>query len=102
MIISAEEFVRLRTSDLPEDQDKASHDFADFSVWIDVIKDHPELKIWVIHNKTIPIEILHLLSKDEDSNVRSAVARKRKIDDAIFNLLATDPDETKPRPTKLW
>ena len=94
MIISAEEFLRLRTSDLQEDQFRASTDTADISVWLDIIQNHPDFKVWVVHNKTIPLEILSLLARDRDPNVRSAVAGKRKIDENIFNLLSTDPDES--------
>jgi hypothetical protein len=93
MIISPEEFIKLRTSHLKKDQDRASHDRADNSVWIDTIKQFPEFKIWVIHNKTIPIDILEILAADIDSKVREAVALKRKINNKIFNLLSCDKDE---------
>ena len=75
------------------EQYRASHDTADINVWKDVINNYPDFKTWVIHNKTIPIEILEILCTDKDPNVRSDVARKRKINDSIFNLLSMDPDE---------
>jgi hypothetical protein len=93
MIQSAEEFAKLRQSEISEEQFRASHDPAEISVWIEVIEKFPELKIWVIHNKTIQIEILEMLGKDPDSNIRSSVARKRKINTDIFNLLSIDKDE---------
>jgi len=93
MIKTADEFIRLRQSDNMEEQYRAGHDTADMSVWLDVIKTYPELKTWVIYNKTIQIEILEILCTDQDPNVRSAVARKRKINDKIFNILSIDPDE---------
>ena len=43
-----------------------------------MIIDYPDLKKWVIHNKTVPLEILEQLSKDRNSNVRIEVARKKK------------------------
>ncbi|HEX5154855.1 MAG TPA: hypothetical protein VFW07_25595 [Parafilimonas sp.] len=94
MIVSAEEFIKLRTSDIAEEQHRASHDSADNAVWLDIIQNHPEYKFWVVHNKTIPVEMLELLAKDEDADVRAAVARKRKINDRIFELLSTDNDES--------
>jgi hypothetical protein len=93
MILTADEFITLRQSDNMDEQYRASHDTADISVWLDVIKKYPDFKAWVIHNKTIPIEILEILCSDKDPNVRSDVARKRKINDKIFNLLSVDLDE---------
>lgn len=93
MITSAEEFVNLRSSNDPQQQEQASRDSAGIDVWIDVINRFPDLKFWVVHNKTIQIELLEILVDDDDPNVRSAVARKRKINDVIFDKLAADPDE---------
>ena len=94
MIISAEEFIRLRTSDLPIEQERASRDTAENLVWLDIIQNFPDYKTWVIHNKTIPIEILEILAEDKEVEVRAAVARKRKINDKIFGLLSVDNDES--------
>lgn len=93
MIKSAGEFVILRQSDNMDEQYLASHDTADIQVWYDIIKNYPDFKLWVIHNKTVPIEILEILSTDKDPNVRADVARKRIINAKIFDLLSTDPDE---------
>ena len=93
MIKNVDEFITLRQSDNMDEQYRASHDTADINVWLEVIKNYPNLKTWVIHNKTIQTEILEILCADTDPNVRSAVARKRKINDFIFNALSVDPDE---------
>lgn len=93
MIETADEFARLRNSDQIDEQTRATHDSADINVWLDVINKFPDLKTWIIHNKTIQIEILELLSTDKNSEVRSAVARKRKINDKIFQALSADHDE---------
>ena len=58
-----------------------------------MIEKYPEYKEWVIHNKTIPIQILERLTLDKDPKVRTAVARKRKINDKIFSTLSQDKDE---------
>ena len=93
MINSAENFIKLRISDNLEEQHRASFDEADEAVWLEIIHKYPEYKEWVIHNKTVPIQILEILAQDEDASVREAVARKRKINDYIFNILSTDKEE---------
>ena len=79
MISSAAEFVQLRTSEDREEYGRAANDPASLQVWLEVVRTHPELKVWVAHNKTIQIEILELLSTDPDSEVRVSVAAKRKL-----------------------
>uniref|UniRef100_B0T6B5 Leucine rich repeat variant n=1 Tax=Caulobacter sp. (strain K31) TaxID=366602 RepID=B0T6B5_CAUSK len=99
MIESAEEFVRLRTSQVPADYHRAAHEPASMQVWLDVIARYPGMKEWVVHNKTIPIEILRLLADDEDPSIRREVLRKNKvlgrnkIDRALVEKFARDPDE---------
>lgn len=93
MIESAAEFIRLRTSSAKDDYERAAHDEAPLPVWWDLVKNHPDMKSWVAHNKTVPMEILDALSKDKASEVRHAVARKRKVTREIFERLARDPDE---------
>jgi N-acyl-D-aspartate/D-glutamate deacylase len=95
MIKSVEEFVRLRLSDDAAEQARATHEAAeDEEIWHNVIAIHPELKIWVVHNKTVPLSVLRLLGTDDDPRVRRAVARKRKLDRALFDVLAKDGDES--------
>ena len=93
MIKSADEFIRLRTSEIKEEYDRSAHDNADISTWNEVIEKYQDYKEWVIHNKTVPIEILERLSLDNDPKIRSAIARKRKINDKIFLTLSVDNDE---------
>jgi hypothetical protein len=94
MIGSAEEFIKLRTSEIPEDYHRAARDSADLSVWMDILGRYPSFKKWVIHNKTIPLAILELLAQDVEAEVRWWVATKRKISHSIVELLSTDPDES--------
>lgn len=93
MILSAEEFILLRTSDNSKDQWRAGTEEADITVWLIVINDYPEYKKWVVYNKTVPMEILEILMTDPDPKVRGVIARKRKINDKIFEVLSKDPDE---------
>ena len=92
MIKTAEEFVRLRLSEAREDYLRAATESADLSVWQDVIVKFPEMKVWVVHNKTIPVEILHLLSNDPAREVRFAVAMKNILPPELMKLLARDSD----------
>lgn len=94
MIESAEEFNRLRESDIPEDYHRAAHEQASVDVWVDVLNKYPELAFWVVHNKTVPLEILTSLSAHQDSGVRDMVARKRKIPEALMLELAKDHDDS--------
>ncbi|HAD13976.1 MAG TPA: hypothetical protein DCF33_16245 [Saprospirales bacterium] len=93
MIQSAEEFIRLRDSEIREEYYRATFEEAEEGVWERVIEKYPDYKIWVIRNKTVPVEILAQMAKDPDPNVRQEVALKRKISESIFRLLAADPDE---------
>jgi hypothetical protein len=92
MIRSAEEFIALRTSECPDEYGRSAHDEAPIEVWREVILLHPEMRRWVIHNKTVPIEILSILACDADPRVRSAVATKRKLTAELFAKLSDDED----------
>lgn len=94
MIESAEEFKRLRESENPEEYRRAAHEESKLSVWNEVIERFPEMRFWVAQNKTVPIEILRILSEDKDSNVRFMVASKRKINKEIKEILIIDEDSS--------
>ncbi|MGV9504770.1 hypothetical protein [Streptomyces tendae] len=94
MIESAEEFIRLRSSDDPEEYGRASAESADLAVWRDIIARYPESHFWVAHNKTVPLEILQMLAKDQDPKVRFMVASKRKLTPDLLTELAADSDES--------
>ena len=90
MIENAEQFVDLRKSEDPEEYGRAATDHAPKSVWMDVIRRFPEMKIWVVQNKTVPEDILELLATDPDDSVRVAVAMKRKLSGNLYRTLALD------------
>jgi hypothetical protein len=92
MINSAEEFVALRSSEILEEYLRAATEPAPIEVWHEVIDRFPEMKTWVAHNKTIPVEILDILARDSDARVRTFVAMKNKLPEALFLLLAEDED----------
>ncbi|MDJ0609260.1 MAG: hypothetical protein QNJ67_09810 [Kiloniellales bacterium] len=94
MITTAEEFYRLRSSDDPNEYRRAAHEEASEEVWLEVIQKYPEMKVWVVHNKKVPLSILRILSDDTDAEVRSWVAGKRKLDAALLEKLSRDPEES--------
>lgn len=93
MITSAAEFVHLRASEDPAEYGRAARDRAPIQVWLDVIRDYPDYREWVAHNKTVPAEVLELLSRDANPAVRFVVAMKRSAPASVLEELATDPDE---------
>ena len=94
MIESAEEFIRLRESEIPEEYVRSAEDELPLEIGMELVKNFPEMKQWVVINKTVPIEILELLADDEDENVRFEVASKRKLTRDLFLKLSKDPDAT--------
>ncbi|MCB1281556.1 MAG: HEAT repeat domain-containing protein, partial [Salinibacterium sp.] len=52
----------------------------------------PEMRFWVAQNKTVPVEVLEVLARDDDPRVRSMVARKGKASSTILTALAKDPE----------
>jgi hypothetical protein len=94
MIESAEEFVALRTSENSELYQRAAHDTATDSVWMDIIARYPDMRQWVAHNKTSPVHVLRILARDPDARVRHAVAMTRRAEPDVLDMLASDPDSS--------
>jgi hypothetical protein len=92
MIKSAAEFHKLRCSEHRDDYERASWDKAPLGVWLAIIDEHPEMRFWVAHNKTVPMEILAILARDADSSVRHMVASKNKLSKDLQKQLASDPE----------
>jgi hypothetical protein len=90
MIRSAAEFVALRGSDDPDEYRRAAHDSAPDEVWMDLVTNHANMRVWVVHNKTVPAHILQILANDPSADVRMAVAMVRRLDLAVFEKLASD------------
>jgi hypothetical protein len=90
MILSGEEFIRLRHSDDRNDYLRAANEDADTGVWEDILSSHPELAFWVAQNKTIPESILRRLSTWEDESVRGMIARKNSTPADVLANLAKD------------
>jgi len=94
MINTAEEFIRLRSSEIEEEYRRAAHEEAPLYVWLEVVEKYPDYREWVAHNKTIPLEVLEMLADDPDERVRHAVAFKNKLPEELQLRLARDPNES--------
>lgn len=92
MIESAAEFYRLRSSEDPEEYGRAAREEAPESVWMEVISLYPDMKKWVAHNKSVPVQVLAILAADPDWRVRFMVASKRKLPEHLQLDLARDTD----------
>jgi hypothetical protein len=94
MICSAEEFARLRISQIPAEQERAGSDDAPVDVWLAVIEQYPDMREWVAHNKAVPMEVLDRLANDPSTAVRFTVAGKRKLSQDLQRALMRDPDSS--------
>jgi hypothetical protein len=94
VIRSAAEFISLRFSDDLGEQRRAGVESASLEVWTELIERSPDTRVWVAHNKTVPLEILRVLASDADSAVRHAVVMKRKLTPEILEGLAADSHES--------
>ena len=94
MIESAEEFVRLRSSENQEEYSRAAHEEAPVEVWNEVIENYPDMAFWVVQNKTVPYELLELLAGHTEDRVRSMVARKNKLNEPLLLKLAFDTSDS--------
>ncbi|MFZ5273777.1 hypothetical protein [Enterobacter asburiae] len=93
MIESTEEFLKLRNSDIPSEYNRAANEEAPISVWLDLINEYPEMRVWVARNRTIPKKIVDILSKDPSPLVRDAICSKYPLDMELYVLFSKDMDE---------
>ena len=94
MIASVDEFIRLRYSDDPSEYRRAANEPAALGVWLELIERHPDSRVWIARNKTVPVEVLSILVEDPSPEVRFAVAMKRSLTPGLLDRLADDPDES--------
>ncbi|MDG2390721.1 MAG: hypothetical protein P8M30_15540 [Planctomycetaceae bacterium] len=94
MINSADEFVRLRQSEDPDEYHRAAWEEADVDVWREVMRAYPDMLEWVAHNKSIPEVIIRELYRLGDKKVNDTLARKRKTPLDILEEFAHSSDES--------
>jgi hypothetical protein len=92
-ITSATEFIRLRTSTNHADYDRSAWAAMPLGVWWELLRDHPDMRHWLAHNRTAPREILVELAQDADSRVRWRVAMKRTCPPDVLARLCNDHDD---------
>lgn len=91
-IASASEFVEMLNDDDFAVSQGTRYCEAPEEVWFEIIALHPESKENVVDNKTVPLSVLEVLSRDSDSRIRWGVATKRKLSVPLMNALAKDAD----------
>jgi hypothetical protein len=79
MLTSAEEFMRLRSSRIKTEYDRSALEEAPIEVWYEVVNEYHDYREWVVHNKTVPLEILEYLN-------HLAKQKKRERQKAISTL----------------
>lgn len=94
MIMSAEEFVALRTSENSADYRRAATEPASEDTWRQVIATYPEMVEWVAHNKTIPVSLIRELFAIGSEKVRLVLAIKRSTPVDLLAKLATDHNDS--------
>ncbi len=102
MIESPEEFVRLRTSEDPDQYSRAVHETAPSEVWLAIIENYPEMRQWVPHNKTIPTDVYFALyetckdgtSGTDEWHTKVMLAMKGSCPPDLLQQLASDADES--------
>ncbi|WP_442600727.1 hypothetical protein [Paenibacillus sp. KN14-4R] len=90
MITSATEFYRLRTSENPDEYLRAAWEEASVEVWKEVINTYPDMAFWVAQNKTVPFEVMDILSEHPEWRVRCMIASKNKITEDLQMKFVND------------
>lgn len=92
MIESADEFVRLRSSEDPAEYRRAASEPATDAIWFEVLDRFPHMASWVAHNKTVSDVVITRLATHDDPRVKHTLAMKRRCPPAVLERLASDPD----------
>ncbi|MEU8222521.1 hypothetical protein [Kribbella sp. NPDC048915] len=93
MIGSADEFVGLRRSWDGTDWQRIKRDEAPLEVWLEIVREHPDMRFWVAFNRTLPAEVVRLLSQDSDWRVRARIASRKDAPGDVLAALSADPHD---------
>ncbi|WP_405971377.1 hypothetical protein OG496_30590 [Streptomyces sp. NBC_00988] len=93
-ITSVQEFIRLRESEDPAEYNRSAWAAMPLPVWWDLVRNHPDMRFWAAHSRTVPSEILTELINDPDWRVRDRVASKRNCPPELLERLVDDPHDT--------
>ena len=90
MISNINEYLYLADSDSKSDNDRIINEELSSDLISQIIKNYPERKSWIIHNKLIPVKILEELATDDNDDVRFIIAMKKKCNRVTFEKLLRD------------
>ena len=90
---SVEEFIRLRLSDDPAENDRSAWAPMTLPLWDELVCGHPGMRFWAAHNRSCPPPILAELIKDDDWRVRTRVASRRNCPPDLLEALVDDPHD---------
>ena len=90
MISNINEYLYLADSDSKSDNDRIINEELSSDLISEIIKNYPERKSWIIHNKLIPVKILEELATDDNDDVRFTIAMKKKCNRVTFEKLLRD------------
>lgn len=93
MITDIGEFKRLCNSENSCDYRRITKDKILDKVCLEVIHDYPIWKEYLAENPNVSLNILRILSQDEDDRVRNFLAKNETIDYDLFKKLSLDEDE---------
>jgi len=93
MIVSAIDFIRMCSSNDPDEVNQTLWDEAPIDVWKEIIVRHPDKCIDVAQNRTIQDDIIKMLSLCADVNVRTLIAEKGNSPIDVLTSLSKDADE---------
>ncbi|GAA0452866.1 hypothetical protein Ade02nite_00930 [Paractinoplanes deccanensis] len=93
MIETADEFVRLVTSEDPAQRRRAAWEDALDEVWTSLVANYPDMHFWVANNRTISEGVMRSLAADDDWRVRDRIAMKNSCPTDILDLLSWDPHD---------
>jgi hypothetical protein len=93
VIETVAEFIRLVESDSAADRRRSAWEEAAGGVWLALIEKHPEMRFWVAHNRTLPVDAMRILAADEDWRVRARIAMKASCPGDVLDLLSSDPHD---------
>ena len=93
MIKSADEFLMLLNSESQEGYFKTGREEASDLIWLEIIENHEEARVWVARNRTISDKVIMRLIMDNDPIVRDAITGKYPLSREAYLALSQDPDE---------
>lgn len=79
MISNINEYLYLAESDSKSDNNRIINEELSSDLISEMIKNYPQRKSWLIHNKFIPVKILQELATDDNDDVRFTIAMKKNV-----------------------